>query len=185
MPRFTKNFCNKIGKGNPYTWKDGLFIERGLVFNQLRTGGRPTKQISIEFEIRWKFKTLLCKICGADHNHILHTSRQCNCHDVCKISLWSVECIRNYSVLNFHRISNSIEICLVGQAPGLQTSSNNFIRMTLNFFTHCESRCWFDVESKPRSLCVFLVWVVGWKVIKYFHTKSYGGHCWGYSLDAH
>ena len=35
-----------------------------------------------------------------------------HCRDVCKISLWSVEYI-----LNFHRISNSIEICLVGRAP--------------------------------------------------------------------
>ena len=54
----------------------------------------------------------------ADHNDILHTSRQCHCRDVCKISLWSVEYIRNKSILNFHRISNSIEICLVGRAPG-------------------------------------------------------------------
>ena len=56
-------------------------------------GARPTKHISIEFEIRWKFKTLYCKIYAADHNDILHTSRQCHCRDVCKISLWSVEYI--------------------------------------------------------------------------------------------
>ena len=56
---------------------------------------RPTKHISIEFEIRWKFITLWCKIYAADHNDILHTSRQCHCRDVCKISLWSVEYIRN------------------------------------------------------------------------------------------
>ena len=36
----------------------------------------------------------------------------------CKISLWSAAYILHYSVLNFHRISNSIEICLVGRAPG-------------------------------------------------------------------
>ena len=46
-------------------------------------------------------------------------TRQCHCRDVCKISLWSVEYIRNYRVLNFHQISNSIEICLVGRAPVL------------------------------------------------------------------
>ena len=38
------------------------------------SGARPTKHISIEFEIRWKFKTLYCKIYAADHNDILHTS---------------------------------------------------------------------------------------------------------------
>ena len=58
-------------------------------------GPRPTKHISIEFEIRWKFKTLYCKMYITDHNDILHTSRQCHCRDVCKISLWSVEYIRN------------------------------------------------------------------------------------------
>ena len=61
-------------------------------------GARPTKHISVNFEIRWIFKTLFFKIYAADHNNILHTSRQ--------------------SVLNFHRISNSTEICLVGRAPG-------------------------------------------------------------------
>ena len=46
------------------------------------------------------------------------TSRQCNCRDVCKISLWSVKYILNQSTANFGQISNSIEISLVGQAPG-------------------------------------------------------------------
>ena len=64
-------------------------------FVRATPGARPTKHISIEFEIRWKFKTLWCKIFAADHNHILHMSRQCHCRDVCKISLWSLEYIRN------------------------------------------------------------------------------------------
>ena len=59
------------------------------------------------------------KMYSTDHNEILHTSRQCYCRDVCKISLWSVEQILNYSTPNFDQISNSIEIPLVGQAPGL------------------------------------------------------------------
>ena len=42
----------------------------------VQPGARPTKHISIEFEIRWKFKTLLCKIYAADHNDVLHSSRQ-------------------------------------------------------------------------------------------------------------
>ena len=53
--------------------------------------------ISIEFEIRPKFVVLWFKIYTIDHNEILHTSQQCNCHDVCKISLWSVEYILNFA----------------------------------------------------------------------------------------
>ena len=53
-------------------------------------GARPTNDISIEFEIRPKFAVLWFEIYSTDHNEILHTSRQCNCRDVCKISLWSV-----------------------------------------------------------------------------------------------
>ena len=35
-------------------WKYGLIYN----FNVLSPGARPTKHISIEFEIRWKFRTL-------------------------------------------------------------------------------------------------------------------------------
>ena len=38
---------------------------------------------------------------------------------MCKISLWLVEYILNQSIANFGRIYNSIEISLVGRAPGL------------------------------------------------------------------
>ena len=38
---------------------------------------------------------------------------------MCKISLCSAAYILHYSVLNFHRISNTIEICLVGRAPAM------------------------------------------------------------------
>ena len=51
-----------------------------------------------------------------DHNKILHMSWQCNCRDVCKILLWSLEYVLNYSTPYFDRISNSIEILLVGWA---------------------------------------------------------------------
>ena len=54
---------------------------------------------------------------SADHNEILHMSRQFYCRDMCKISLWSVEHILNHSTPNFDRISNSTEILLVGWAP--------------------------------------------------------------------
>ena len=36
---------------------------------------------------------------------------------MCKISLWSIEHVLNYSTPNFDQISNSIEIPLVGQGP--------------------------------------------------------------------
>ena len=58
-------------------------------------GTRPTNDISIEFEIRPKFAVLWFKIYWTDHNKILHTSRQYNCHEVCKISLWSIKRILN------------------------------------------------------------------------------------------
>ena len=54
------------------------------------SGARPTNGISIEFEIRPKFAVLWFEIYSADHNEILHTSRQLHCRDVCKILLWSV-----------------------------------------------------------------------------------------------
>ena len=85
----------------------------------LLSGARPTKGNSIEFEIRSNFAVLEFEICSTDRNEILHTSRQCNCRDVCKISLWSAEYVLNKSIANFGQISNSIEISLVGRAPGL------------------------------------------------------------------
>ena len=54
-------------------------------------GARPTNDISIELEIRPRFAVLWFKMFFADHNDILHTSRQCNYRDVCYISLWSIK----------------------------------------------------------------------------------------------
>ena len=50
-----------------------------------------TNGIPIEFEIRSEFGVLWFKICWTDQNEIVDTSQQCNCHDMCKILLWSVE----------------------------------------------------------------------------------------------
>ena len=50
-------------------------------------GARPTSDISMEFQIRPKFKVLWFRVHSTDHNEILHISRQCNYCDVCKISL--------------------------------------------------------------------------------------------------
>ena len=46
----------------------------------LEPGARPTNDISIEFEIRPKVAMLWFKMYSTDHNEILHTARQCNCH---------------------------------------------------------------------------------------------------------
>ena len=78
---------------------------------------RPTNDISIEFELKWKFAMLLLITCSVDRNRIFYTSRQLHCRDVCKIQLWSVDHILYQSTPNFDRISNSIEIPLVGRAP--------------------------------------------------------------------
>ena len=63
--------------------------------NGLLPGASPTNDISIKFEIQPKFAVLWFKTYSTDHNGILHMSRQYNCRDVCKISLWSVEHIFN------------------------------------------------------------------------------------------
>ena len=61
----------------------------------------PTNGISIEFEIRPKFPLSWFKMYSTNHNKILHMSRQCNCCDMCKMSLWSAKQILNKSTPNF------------------------------------------------------------------------------------
>ena len=80
-------------------------------------GTHPTNDISIKFKILPKFAMLWFKMSSNNQNEISHTSRQCNCRDMCKILLWSVEYILNYGTPNFDRISISIEIPLVGRDP--------------------------------------------------------------------
>ena len=58
--------------------------------NRHLPGARPTNDISIEFEIRPKFAVLWFKMYSTDHYEILHMSQQCNCRDVCQITLWLV-----------------------------------------------------------------------------------------------
>ena len=91
---------------------------RQTVSEDVLPGARLTIDISIEFEFRSKLGAFQFKICFTNHKKILHTSRQLHYRDVCKISLWSVEYILNKSTAHFGRISNSIEISLVGRAPG-------------------------------------------------------------------
>ena len=69
--------------------------------------GRPTNDISIEFEVRPKFAVLWFKTYSTDHNEFLRTSRQYNCRDGRKMSLWSVKHILNRGIPNFDQIYTS------------------------------------------------------------------------------
>ena len=77
-----QNINNLLGRGHPH-WRE--FI--------IWPDTRPTNDILIEFEIWAKFGVLRFEMCFTDHNNILHISR--NCHDMCKILLWSVKYILN------------------------------------------------------------------------------------------
>ena len=77
----------------------------------------PPNDISIKFEIIPKFKVLWFKMCSSDHNVILHTTQQLLSF-LCKILLYSVEQILDYSTPNFYPFWNSIKIPLVGCVPG-------------------------------------------------------------------
>ena len=115
---------SKRGTGNSYstaTMKEVLrsYFELPKVSYLHIPGARPTMWISIEFEIRSKFGVLWFKMCSTDHNEILHMSRQYYCRDKWKNLLRLAEYLMNKSITNFHWISNSIEISLVGWVPAM------------------------------------------------------------------
>ena len=83
---------------------------------------RPTNDISIELEIQQHFVMILFIIYSADHNGILHTSRQIHYHNVRKILLWSVDHILKHSTPKFDRISSSVEIPLDDGCHIMQTT---------------------------------------------------------------
>ena len=77
-------------------WGPSCECEGGLEgVNSAWPGARPTNDISIQFEFWPKFAVLRFILYSTNHNESLHTSRQCNCRDVCKILLWSVKYILN------------------------------------------------------------------------------------------
>ena len=93
----------------------------GLPTNQPQ-GARPTNGISIELEFYKNFESSSLKYAEPI------TTEFCTRHGnftvvVCKILWWSVEYILNQSTANFGRISNSIEISLVGRAQGHEFES--------------------------------------------------------------
>ena len=71
------------------------------IWQDTSPGARPTKGISIEFEIQSKYGVLWFKVFSTNHHEILHTPRQCYCRDVCKMSWWSIEYAANKSITNF------------------------------------------------------------------------------------
>ena len=77
----------------------------------------------VVFEINSKLdQHLKCSGLSADHHEILRTPRQCNCRDVYKSPLRSVQHILNYITPNCDGISNSIEIPLEGYTLGKMTN---------------------------------------------------------------
>ena len=119
-------------------------------------GARPTNDVSIEFKIQWNFVMVLFITYSADHNEILHTSRQIHCRDVCKIPLWLAEYILNQSTAYFGLISNSIEISLVGRAPVMQKAFPCHKVIMCCYLlsilcTHHPSVLWSDARSVTRE----------------------------------
>ena len=104
MVKYSRNFSTKI------KWEQHMAYCSGKSIN--KPGLHPTNDISIKFEIRQKCEVLWFKMYSIDHDKILHMSRQCNCRDMRKILLWSVEHVLKYSTPNFDQISNLIEIPL-------------------------------------------------------------------------
>ena len=126
MWNFKGYLWNSIQNILPIHWKmwilftcenlRALRVKSSYAFLKRPPGTCPTNGTSIEFEIWPKVGVLGFKTYSADHNKILYMSRHYNCRDVCKISLWLVENILNYSTPNFDRISNSIEIPFLRRA---------------------------------------------------------------------
>ena len=128
-----------------------------------RAGARPTNDISIEFEILPKFAGLWFKMHSANHNEMLHKSRQLHCRDVCNISLWSVMYILNWTTPNFGRISNSIEISLVGRAPGQVTredmgKTNRYKVATRRFESLIVHSIWGGVFVSTCLILKYVTW---------------------------
>ena len=71
---------------------------------------------------------------------------QLHCRDVCKIALWSAEYVINNSITKFHWISNSIEISLVGRAPGVRHIT--------------ASCCWANTQYNCRDVFIISLWSV-------------------------
>ena len=110
-----------------FIFRDSINTKLPLV--QMMAWHSPSPVPLTTFRLNSKLDQHLCSglMNFIDHIEILHPSRQCNCHDMCKISLWSVEYVLNYSTPNSYRISNSIEIPLVGQGKMMvwrQTDNN-------------------------------------------------------------
>ena len=130
-----------------------------IVHEYVGLGPCPTNDISIKFKIIPKFEVLWFKPYSTDHNENLHTSRQCNCRDMCKILLWSVEQILNYSPPNFDQISNSIQIALVGWGPG----------------THFTNGLWAHGWNLWQFCAICLILMIQWSN-NFAHAMS-SNHC--------
>ena len=113
-----------------------------------RSGTRPTNNVSIEIEIRWNVTMLLFIVYSLDHREILHTSRQSYCREESNNSLWSVGYSLHKSTTNFERISNSIEIPLVGLAHEAV--------FLLSILLLIRTTCWASAQPGPSGTLYYL-----------------------------
>ena len=124
------NFATCITRGDVAPKKNQLKVK--IIYDTISSPKSPLSTLhNSEYKFKVfrsnskfykKFGVLWFEICSTDLKEILHTPRQLHCRDVCKFSLWSAENIMNKAITSFHWISNSIEISLVGRAPGLHTT---------------------------------------------------------------
>ena len=107
-----------------------------LLTYRLKPGLAPVPLTVLRSNSKFDQNMVRFKICSNNHTEILHTSRQLHCRDVYKISLRPAEYILSQSTANFARISNSMDISLVGRALGLCTANgkdNNENLCLVNF----------------------------------------------------
>ena len=106
---------------NVFTWVVWAPCTVGLVAGdtQCWPGACPTDGIYIGFGFRSGFGELWFGVCSADRGAVLHTSWPLHRCGVCEISLWSVGYVLSRSASDFVRVSDSVRVSLVGQAPEL------------------------------------------------------------------
>ena len=127
-----------------------------------------TDDISIEFEIECSFVMILFITCSANHNEILHMSRQLHCRDMCLILLWLVEHILNQNTPNFVLSSNFIKIPLVGQVPHL----NYHYTYRCPGTYQCQTISRFNADFKVRYNLFLLNKILLFKMALWHHAME-------------
>ena len=110
----------------------------------------------------------------AGHNGISHMSWECNCHDVCKILLWSVGPTLNQSTLNFDQIVNLIEIPSVGWAQGHLHFISESSKIIASLIALLYNLCKYFMQIKSYiQICVFKLGMKYIDVYAYIYIHIY------------